>query len=290
MSRIIARKNPVIFKTQAIQVKATPEVLCYTPVGNPLNFDEMQSLRQPVSISDPWQFELTVANLGVSINLTLNWQGRSFRVLVRQIRQDHGDTVLKLLSGYVPAHELRVPLLTAITEIAEELLIESPWGWLQGRYQDTWLPTPYSGLKKSKRHHFTLCPLQGATHPVLCRELHLIERPRAYVHLPSNSLQLVYSLQLSLPDNCHSLSLLHADEHLDSQTGELIVEMDSRRPELFLAEISDGRANGKVFTLEKGELIPRRPTQPKLSESMAEQVGWVVGAPRASWPEGLNRL
>ena len=38
MSRIIARKNPVIFKTQAIHVKASPEVLCYTPVGNPLGF------------------------------------------------------------------------------------------------------------------------------------------------------------------------------------------------------------------------------------------------------------
>jgi len=37
-SRIIARKNPVIFKTQAIHVKASPEVLCYTPVGNPLGF------------------------------------------------------------------------------------------------------------------------------------------------------------------------------------------------------------------------------------------------------------
>lgn len=291
MSRIIARNNPVTFKTQAIHVKASPEVLCYTPVGNPLGFAEMQALRQPVTVDNPESFELVVANMGVSVDLSLTWQERDFRVLIRQERNDQADSVLKLISGYVPAHELRIPLLTVMTEIAEELLLESPRGWLQGRYMESWLPTPYSSsLPLSKRHSYQLTPHRGSAHPVLCRELHLIERPRAYVHLPTNSLQLVYSMQLELPDNCPQLTLLHADEHLDPESGELIVEMSYQQPEIFLAEMQGTKATGKLFSLEQGELKPRRPQNLCLSEAMAEQIGWTVSAPRCDWPEGLSRL
>lgn len=290
MSRIIARKNPVVFKTQAIHVKATPEVLCYTPVGNPLSFSEMQALRQPVQIDDPDNFDLTVANLGVSVDLTLHWQGRSFHVLVRQERPDHGDNVLKLISGYVPAHELRIPMLTVMTEIAEELLLETERGWLQGCYQGTWLPTPYAEtLPLYEKLNFELTPHSGATRPVLCRELHLIERPRAYVHLPTNSLQLVYQMRIDLPDRCRKLTALHADEYLDNH-GQLIASIDYRRPELFLAEIENGRPNGQLFSLEQGELVNRRPKHLWLSEALAPQRGWVIDQPRCPWPEGLERL
>lgn len=151
MAIIIARHNPVAFKTQAIHVQAGPEVLCYTPVGNPLSFEQMLQLRQPVQVEDPEQFELTLANLGVSADITFHWQQRDFRLLVRQQRPDRGDEVLKLLSGYVPAHELRLPLLTLMTELAEELLLETEQGWLPGRYQDTWLPTPYADTLPTDR-------------------------------------------------------------------------------------------------------------------------------------------
>jgi hypothetical protein len=85
-----------------------------------------------------------LANLGVSVRLTLHWQNRDYWVLVRQRRQDRGDVVLKLISGYVPAHELNLPLHTAIQEVAEECLLETPEGWLGGRFNDTWLPAPYA--------------------------------------------------------------------------------------------------------------------------------------------------
>src|SRR5690606_18513894 len=117
------RHDPVAFKTQAIHIQASPEVLRYTPVGNPLSFEQMLELRRPVQVDDPDSFELTAANLGVSADITFRWQQRDFRLLVRQQRPDRGDDVLKLLSGYVPAHELRLPLLTLMTELAEELLL-----------------------------------------------------------------------------------------------------------------------------------------------------------------------
>ncbi|MEO1817308.1 metal ABC transporter ATPase [Pseudomonas sp.] len=279
MTQIVARKNPVAFKTQAISVAASPEVLRYEPVGSPLSFAQMQARRQPLQLDDPHCFEATLANLGVSVDLHLHWQGRDFHLLVRQDRPNRGDRVLKLLSGYVPAHELRVPLLTVMTEIAEELLIESEAGWLQGRYQDTWLPTPYAdSLPLNDEHYFALGARSGAARPVLCRELNLLERPHAYVHLPTSSLQLIYSMTLQLPESLHSLSLLHADEFLDEESGELIARLDTQRPELFLAEYRDGLPTGELFCLQQGELIAQPTEDQLLSEAFAPRQGWLVAA------------
>lgn len=287
MARIIARRNPVAFKTQALHVQASPEVLRYSPVGDPLNFEQMLVLRQPVEVADPECFELTVANLGVSADITLHWQQREFRLLVRQQRPDRGDEVLKLLSGYVPAHELRLPLLTLMTELAEELLLETGQGWLPGRYQEVWLPAPYADtLPADPKRWFSLTPHQGAARAVMCRELNLLERPRAYVHLPTNSLQLVYHMRLA-PPPCSDLSALHADEFLDAQSGQLHARLDHHQPDLYLAELRDGVASGRLFTLQQGELIEQHPRHLALSEAFAPQTGWVIAQPHCSWPDGL---
>ncbi|WP_341707847.1 metal ABC transporter ATPase [Halopseudomonas sp.] len=290
MTQIVARKNPVAFKTQAIAVTASPEVLRYEPIGSPLSFAQMQQLRQPLRLDDPHQFQATLANLGVSVDLHLRWQQRDFRLLVRQDRQDHGDQVLKLLSGYVPSHELRVPLLTVMTEIAEELLIEANSGWLQGRYQDTWLPQPYAdSLIRDEERHFALSTRAGDARPVLCRELNLLERPHAYVHLPTSSLQLVYQMQLSLPDDIESPSLLHADEFLDQESGELVARMDHQRPELFLAEYRNDEPTGELYHLQRGELISQPSADLLLSEAFAPQEGWLIAAGNCPLHQGLGR-
>ncbi len=84
--------------------------------------------------------------------------------------------VLKLISGYVPAHELNLPLHTAIQEIAEECLLETPEGWLGGRFNDTWLPAPYSSaLHYREALPFRLSPLSGAARPVRCAN-HAVDR------------------------------------------------------------------------------------------------------------------
>lgn len=288
MSRVIARRSPIAFKTQALHVQAGPELLRYTPAGNPLSFDDMLALRQPVQVDDPECFELTVANLGVSADILFTWQQRDFRLLVRQRRPDRGDEVLKLLSGYVPAHELRLPLLTLMTELAEELLLETRHGWLNGRYQEVWLPTPYAeNLPPDPNRWYSLSPYQSATRAVICRELNLLERPRAYVHLPTNSLQLVYQMRLTAPP-CPDLSALHADESLDQHSGELIARLDPKQPDLYLAELIDGTASGRLFTLERGELVEQQPEHLLLSEAFAPQQGWVIDSSHCSWPDGLR--
>jgi hypothetical protein len=288
MPRTLIRKDPSNFKTLQLFVEASPEGLSYQGLGMPLNFAQMLERRKPVSVADNQRFAVELANLGVSVRLTLCWQGREYWVLVRQRRADRGDVVLKLISGYVPAHELNLPLLTAIQEVAEECLLETPEGWLSGRFGDTWLPTPYqSSLRYRETAHFSLSPLSGAARPVQCGNLKLLERPRAYVHLPTASLQLVYDLRLELPRETRQLSLLHVDEHLED--GQLIARLNRARPDLFLIPLDQGRPTAALLTLKQGQLSPASTRALWLAESFAPQDGWLVRDERIRWKDWLSQ-
>jgi len=281
MSRVIARSNPVAFKTQAIRVKASPQGLDYHPEGAPLSFAEMQELRRPVWLEDPWQFEVLTANLGVSLRIDLHWRGRDYLLLIRQQRDDMGDCVLKLVSGYVPAHQLRVPLLCAITEVAEELLFETEAGWLPGRYQNVWLPTPYAdSLTYCDSPSFELQPHSCFHLPVSCAGMPLLERPRAYLHQPTNSLQLVYHLDLVLPDQHNLRQALHTDEKLDDQ-GELVARIDPQQPELFLLAMD----SGQLMQIRESALQPVELPEPLLSEAFCRQTGWLVSDSHCPWSQ-----
>ncbi|VXA97473.1 Cation transport ATPase [Pseudomonas sp. 8BK] len=287
MPRTLLRKDPSSFKTLQLFVEASPEGLTYQGLGMPLNFAQMLEKRKPVAVADSQRFAVELANLGVSVRLTLCWQGREYWVLVRQRRADRGDVVLKLISGYVPAHELNLPLLTAIQEVAEECLLETPEGWLSGRFGDTWLPTPYqSSLRYRETAHFSLSPLSGAARPVQCGNLKLLERPRAYVHLPTASLQLVYDLRLELPKETRQLSLLHVDEHLEN--GQLIARLNRARPDLFLIPLDQGRPTAELLTLKQGQLLPASTRGLWLAENFAPQDGWLVHDERTRWKDWLS--
>ena len=287
MSRLLARKAPGTFKTLPLYVEATADGLNYRGLGLPLNFAQMLERRRPVEAADSQRFALELANLGVSVRLTMAWQGRDHWLLVRQQRPDRGDTVLKLISGYVPAHELNLPLLTAIQEVAEECLIENGGSWLGGRYADTWLPTPYP-LRYHEDSHFRLSPLSGAARPVQCGNLMLMERPRAYVHLPTTSLQLVYDLRLELPKDCRQPSLFHVDERLED--GELVARLERRRPDIYLLPLTNGLPTGELYTLRRGELVAASTRGLWLSEGFAAQDGWLVRDERIRWRDWLAQL
>lgn len=288
MPRTLICKDPSNFKTLPLFVEAGPECLRYQSLGQPLNFQQMLERRRPLTVPDAQRFAVELANLGVSVRLTLNLHGRDYWVLVRQRRPDRGDTVLKLISGYVPAHELNLPLLTAIQEVAEECLIESEDGWLGGRFGDTWLPTPYQAvLRYRERSYFRLSPLSGAARPVQCGNLILLERPQAYVHLPTASLQLVYDLRLELPRDVREASLFHVDECLEGD--RLVARLQRRRPDIYLLGLHDGQPGGELFTLRRGELVAASTRGIWLSESFAEQDGWLVREERVRWKDWLQR-
>ena len=288
MPRMLIRKNPSDFKTLPLSVEATPEGLSYQSVGMPLNFSQTLSKRRLVSVADTERFTLELANLGVSVRLTLTWQGRDYWVLVRQRRQDRGDVVLKLISGYVPAHEINLPLHTAVQEVAEECLLETPEGWLSGRFNETWLPAPYaSALHYREALPFRLTPLSGAARPVRCASQPLLERPWAYVHLPTASLQLIYDLRLEVPKEAKSLSLFHVDERLEGD--QLVARLNRKRPDLYLMPLTDGQPCAELYTLTKDQLKPASTRGLYLAESFAPQEGWVVSEERIRWKDWLKQ-
>lgn len=288
MPRLLKKKNPSNFKTLPLFVEATADSLSYEGVGMPLNFTQTLERRKPIAIDDPQRFSVELANLGVSVRLTLNWQNRDYWVLVRQRREDRGDVVLKLISGYVPAHELNLPLHTAVQEVAEECLLETPDGWLNGRFKDTWLPAPYEpALRYRESAPFALSPRMGAAKPVRCGSLNLIERPRAYVHLPTASLQLVYDLRLEIPREAKVLSLFHVDEKLDK--GQLEAHLDRRRPDLYLLPLLDGKPVPKLYTLKRDKLVPASTRGVFLAESFAAQDGWLVRDERVRWKDWVEQ-
>lgn len=284
MPQTLVRKNPTTFKTLPLFVEAGPEGLSYQSIGRALNFSEVLQRRRPIEIADPLHFAGELANLGVSVRLTLRWQGQAFWVLVRQRREDRGDVVLKLISGYVPAHEVNLPLLTAVQEIAEECLLETPSGWLAGRFADTWLPTPYdTALDYLDSEHFRLAPLTGAARPVRCGNQPLVERPRAYVHLPTASLQLVYDMYLDIPDSAAQLSLYHVDERLEE--GQLVARLDRQQPDLYLLPLQQGQPQRRLLQLQGGQLLPVDTRELWLSESFARPDGWLVREERIRWED-----
>lgn len=288
MPRTLIRKNPSNFKTLPLFVEATPEGLSYQSVGMPLNFSQTLQRRRKIEVADSERFSTELANLGVSVRLTLSWQNRDYWVLVRQRRQDRGDVVLKLISGYVPAQELALPLHTAIQEVAEECLIETPQGWLSGRFNDTWLPAPYAAaLHYREAMPFRLTPLSGAARPVRCGNMTLIERPRAYVHLPTASLQLIYDLRLEVPKEARPLSLFHVDEMLEDD--QLVARLNRSKPDLYLMPLENGVPLPELYTLKRDKLIPASTRGLYLAESFAAQEGWVVRDERIRWKDWLRQ-
>ena len=288
MSKILARTDPVAFKTAPLSVEAREDRLTYRGLGEPLSFAQMLERRRPITLNNPTCFNVELTNLGVSVRLTLRWRGQDHWLVVRQRRPDRGDRVLKLISGYIPAHELNLPLLTATQEVAEECLIETPSGWLAGRFAETWLPTPYKGhLHHREDCYFNLLPLSGAALPVYAGGLQLHERPRAYVHLPTASLQLVYDMQLELPEKGRQPSLFHVDEKLEN--GQLIARLQRRRQDIFLIPLKLGLPTGELLTLRDGLLKPASLRGIYLSESFCQKSGWVIAGERITWKAWLQQ-
>jgi hypothetical protein len=179
-------------------------------------------------------------------------------------------------------------LHTAIQEVAEECLIETPQGWLGGRFKDTWLPAPYAAaLHYREALPFRLTPLSSAARPIKCGTMNLIERPRAYVHLPTASLQLIYDMRLEIPKEARPVSLFHVDEALEND--ELVARLNRSKPDLYLMPLENGKPLPELYTLKRDKLIPAGTRGLYLAESFAVQDGWVVRDERIRWKDWLRQ-
>ncbi len=274
MPRTLIRKNPSNFKTLPLFVEATPENLTYQSVGMPMNFAQTLQRRRKIEVPDTERFATELANLGVSVRLTVSWQNRDYWVLVRQRRQDRGDVVLKLISGYVPAHELSLPLHTADSGSGRRVPDRNAPRLAQRAFQREAMP-------------FRLSPLSGAARPVRSGNLTLLERPRAYVHLPTASLQLIYDMRLEIPKEARPVSLFHVDEALEND--QLVARLNRSKPDLYLMPLENGSPLPELYTLKRDKLIPAPTRGLYLAESFAAQDGWVVREERIRWKDWLRQ-
>lgn len=96
-------------------------------------------------------------------------------------------------------HEVNLPLQHGHPEVAEECLLETPEGLAKRALQRHMVTGALLLLHYREALPFRLTPLSGAARPVRCGAQPLLERPRAYVHLPTASLQLIYDLRLEVP-------------------------------------------------------------------------------------------
>jgi len=109
----------------------------------------------------------------------------------------------------------------------------------------------------------------------------LMERPRAYVHLPTASLQLVYDMRMELPKETRQLSLFHIDERLED--GQLVARLERSRPDIYLIPLHQGQPQDQLLQLRNGQFSPVNTRGLWLSESFAPQEGWVVRDERVRW-------
>src|SRR5690606_39302882 len=89
------------------------------------------------------------------------------------------------------------------------------------------------------------------------------------------------------PRGARQLSLFHVDEHLEN--GQLVARLERRRPDSYLLALHQGVPSGGLFTLRKGELQAASTRGVWLSESLAEQDGWLVRDERIRWRDWLQR-
>jgi len=111
----------------------------------------------------------------------------------------------------------------------------------------------------------------------------LMERPRAYVHLPTASLQLVYDMRMELPKEVRQLSLYHVDERLEAD--KLVARLNRNRPDLYLVPLHQGQPQEQLLQLRDGQFSPVNTRGLWLSESFAPQEGWVVRDERVRWKD-----
>jgi hypothetical protein len=117
--------------------------------------------------------------------------------------------------------------------------------------------------------------------------MQLIERPRAYVHLPTASLQLIYDLRLDVPKEAKSLSLFHVEERLEGD--QLVARLDRKRPDLYLMPLEDGQPLAELYILKKDQLHPASTRGLYLAESFARQDGWLVRDERIRWKDWVKQ-
>ncbi len=263
---ILRREAATAFSTRQVTLTRTAEGLDLKPCGDPLTFSEMAAMRSAGAIPPCFSAnnEICLANLGVSVLLRIQVDGNDYLVLVEQ---DCGNTgqVLKPVSGYVETSELENPMNTVLREISEEVLFKEGPGYFPFYHEGQPVGNPYGLPEQSvaiELHSSSwLAGKQGEA--VFINGKPVTLPVHLYVHCPTNSVQLVFSLTVAL-DAWPEHGFFVEDEKED---GFLVSRL---RPErrLVLVQCQEETLTD-YFQLVNGKLTPFYPEQCQLSEFFA---------------------
>ena len=314
MPKILATRNPSAFRTRQVSVRHDDRGIHITPFGPELSFAGMMQLRKPVDrhsihlglASEGYNF----ANLGVSSVLTTYLDGREYLILVRQDRPDFGDSVAKLLSGYMPSDSLVNPLEALAAEVSEEFLpCSDEEVILSGLINGRALPKPFADSAKyepglsfqmvDKVNLYNLPDVHDGA--VFVGGKQLAEgSPRLYYDATKNSAQLVFNYHINFPVLSAIFALNHGEAHyLRAKNGHLhhseevrngnLLEVVLHYSGILLVELDKGSLTPRVFTFSNGAPLPFT-GKVLLSEAFAPKTDGVVSQSNISLEDYLARM
>jgi hypothetical protein len=250
---MLGSKNPSEFRSIGFAIQRHGDRFQILPSKNLDNFVEMT--RRRVSMS-PESYErilnsgesLSLANIGITVPVTLSFQNRKFAVFSRR---PNGQ--LAHICGYTPAGSTFSE--TARKEFLEEFIIQEGQNYLLAT-QDKDSPyddveflhgTPWSYTFEEHISDFTWVP--SITNKMYGECIDGQEELPFLMYLDpySSSAQAVFGCTVFLPEG--EFSLLHAEDKF--QDGALISQIDAP---LILAEIEEGLLSGDAYTMTGGSL------------------------------------
>lgn len=250
------------------------------PIDAPYSFNELQAKRKHAAFlnSSPSEVNLTVNNIGVSAHLVCQINGIDYLLLVEQRRKDFQDTVLKLISGYVSSKSSYYPEQAIAEEITQECLMVYKDQYL-AQWQDhsgQVLPDPeYNDLTVDTDKRLTLVPsLISSPQQISIGAAQCAPHVNSYIHVPTNSLQLVYHWRVTFQD-LHKLSCYFVDE-LFNETDQCLETTWNKSDKCYFAELQFDQLTGAIFQLEAGQLKPVDLQNALFSEYFCERKGLMV--------------
>ena len=283
MVDVLGYRDPTVFKNRCVNVRVRKENGVYRAqvIGELMDFSAMMKLRNTPISMDQVERDLSseagfeAANLGLSVNLTMHHQGHDYLVLVKQDRTDDiGDTVAKMVSGYIDASLLLTPRDAADDEISDEVLPVTGDGKVFRFIRDgERLPTPFGEhftdhsrvLSLTKRARYE--PV-GLVDRLLLQNAAIADEPGVYFQVPTHSAQLVFSYHIETNDvdfEAERVSMFHTEEVFAGGQLEVRLMPDA----MYLVRLEDRDLTDEVYNMSAGRLIQVDPANIALQEIFA---------------------
>ncbi len=289
MTKILAYKNPGLFRSKRVVIRKNDQGVYGAQMVEPeMDFNTMTGYRKK-GPTDPEKLQLALngegyifANLGVSTVLTMEHEGEKYAVAVRRDREDLGDSVAMLVSGYTDLKHLPNPQSAIFEEIAEEVLpVTSGGSVIRFETKDNvQLPEPFSNQYPNHEIKAVLTmpagySAPGLVGPITMEGVELLGNPEIYFQLPTDSAQLVFNYNINFNGiDLKQVSMHHSEDKFNVEEKKLEVRL--HEDGLYLIQLSDGELTDQVFTMSNGKLLSVNPKSINLSEAFAPKEAGMV--------------